>query len=71
MHYHEKSRQFFYVLSGEATMVLDGESVRFQVGEGIEIAPGKAHQMKNTSENDVEFLTISVPKAHGDRVNIT
>jgi len=67
-HYHRHARQFFYVLSGTATMEVDGETVQLEVREGIEIAPGVPHQMMNRSEEVLEFLVISVPHAHGDRV---
>lgn len=70
MHYHEKSRQFFYVLTGEAAMTLDGEIIRLTAGEGIEVSPLQTHQMRNDSGSDVEFIVISMPKAHGDRVTV-
>ena len=70
MHYHQQSRQFFYILAGEASMVLNGEAIRLQAGEGIEVNPPEPHQMRNDSENAVEFIVISTPKAHGDRVTI-
>lgn len=69
-HYHATSRQFFYILAGEASMVLDGESILLKAGEGIEINPLQPHQMINDSESAVEFIVVSVPKAHGDRVTL-
>jgi mannose-6-phosphate isomerase-like protein (cupin superfamily) len=69
MHYHIKSRQFFYILEGEGTMILeDGETI-LQRGQGIEIAPKVKHQFKNESQSDRHFLVISVPSTRGDRVN--
>lgn len=67
MHFHHKSRQFFYILSGEAEMRFQTGSERLTAGMGIEIEPLEAHQMTNTSESPVEFLVISMPKSHGDR----
>lgn len=68
MHYHTQARQFFYILSGEAIMkFLDNEAV-MMTGEGIEIAPGTAHQMINNSDNEIYFLVVSVPKSHGDKI---
>ncbi len=67
MHFHHKSRQFFYILSGEAEMRLKDESVRLSAGAGIEIAPLEAHKMRNVSDAAVEFMVVSMPKSHGDR----
>lgn len=68
MHYHETSRQFFYILSGQAVMQFaDGEET-LRAGEGIEVAPDDAHQMTNNSDSDIEFLVVSMPKSHGDRI---
>ncbi len=68
-HFHIHSRQFFYILTGEAQIEVDGEIQILQAQQGIEIAPGVAHQFQNKSQSDVTFLVISVPKSHGDRVN--
>ncbi|MED1725218.1 cupin domain-containing protein [Brevibacillus parabrevis] len=68
-HYHERSRQFFFVLCGQA--VLEVEGVRHEIGvqEGVEVPPGAKHQMKNESNADVEFLVISQPTTRGDRIH--
>jgi len=70
MHHHEKARQFFYILDGEATMVLKDRIISLHKGEGIEIPPQVRHQFRNQSNVDVHFLVISIPSTRGDRVNI-
>jgi mannose-6-phosphate isomerase-like protein (cupin superfamily) len=67
-HYHVKARQFFYVLTGEFTMELNGVSHTLHPGQGIEIPPGSPHQAQNLSAADAEFMTISQPTSKGDRV---
>ena len=67
-HYHRQARQFFYVLSGTATFVRDEQTVLLQSGQGIEVEPGMTHQICNKGREDLEFLVISWPHAHGDRV---
>jgi mannose-6-phosphate isomerase-like protein (cupin superfamily) len=69
-HIHNRSRQFFYVLRGELTMAVGQESVMIRAGEGLEIEPRAAHQARNTSQNDVEFIVMSCPPSHDDRMNI-
>lgn len=70
MHYHNVSRQFFYILEGQGTMVLEEQTVVLEKGQGIEIAPEVKHQFKNQSNADVDFLVVSVPTTRGDRVNL-
>jgi len=66
-HLHCRARQFFYILSGVVVIEIEGLSVDLGPGEGLEIARGVAHQVKNQSSVDVEFLVISQPHSHGDR----
>lgn len=68
MHYHRQARQFFYILSGQATMRFADREVILNAGEGVEIEPNEAHQMVNCSDTEIEFLVVSMPKAHGDKV---
>jgi len=68
LHYHERAQQFFFVLSGEAVMDVNGRQVRLTAREGIRVAPGVRHQIRNVSQEPVRFLVISQPPSHGDRV---
>jgi mannose-6-phosphate isomerase-like protein (cupin superfamily) len=69
-HFHENSNQFFYVLSGEATMEIDGKQEVLKSGQGIEISSGVTHQMFNNTDNFLEFIVVSCPPSHGDRILI-
>lgn len=69
-HFHNVSRQFFYILEGTAAMQIGDETVLLRQGEGLEVPPQTPHQFRNDSEKDVSFLVISVPKSHDDRVNL-
>lgn len=68
-HYHQKSSQVFYVLSGTLSIEVDGEVSEFKARQSLRIAAGKPHQVQNLSAEDVEFLVISHPPSHGDRIN--
>jgi mannose-6-phosphate isomerase-like protein (cupin superfamily) len=70
-HFHVHSRQFFYILMGEAVIEVDGEIHILQAQQGLEIPPGVVHQFRNESSSDVNFLVVSMPKSHGDRVLVT
>ena len=66
-HYHEKARQFFYVLLGIVTLEIDGTTETLKPNEGVEVPPGTPHLLTNVSDQDIEFLVFSVPPSHGDR----
>lgn len=67
-HYHHHTQQFFFVLSGTATIEINGNPIILQEGEGIEVPPLTPHQMQNNTEKDIEFLVISQPNSRGDRI---
>jgi mannose-6-phosphate isomerase-like protein (cupin superfamily) len=67
-HYHQHARQFFFVLSGIATIEIDGKEIILNQQEGVEVLPLVPHQIFNKSNHEVEFLVISQPTSKGDRV---
>ena len=69
-HRHERARQFFYVLSGELVLDVEGKVILLTAGEGLEIEPGAVHQAINRSAEDLRFLVVSQPPSHGDRTNV-
>jgi mannose-6-phosphate isomerase-like protein (cupin superfamily) len=69
-HFHSRTRQFFYVLSGEATLELDDKAVTFSAGQGVHVPPGVAHRFHNASAAPVRFLVVSSPAVGGDRTEV-
>jgi len=68
-HYHEKAQQFFYILSGEVIMEVEGQTTLLPAGTGMRVLPGTRHQISNLSSGDARFLVISQPPSHGDRLS--
>jgi mannose-6-phosphate isomerase-like protein (cupin superfamily) len=66
-HFHQAARQFFFILSGAATLEIAGTREVLPAGQGVEVPPGVPHQVFNESDQDVEFLVISHPTTRGDR----
>lgn len=66
-HYHKKAQQFFYILSGEAMMDVEGEPTLLQAGTGLRVMPGLRHQIRNPSSSPLRLLVISQPPSHGDK----
>jgi len=69
-HYHKRSRQFLYVLDGTAAMEIDERIVTLKPRDEVEIPPGVLHRLRNESNQDLDFLVVSAPKSHGDRVDL-
>ena len=69
-HYHARAEQFFYVLSGVATMELDGEIFAIHPQQGIHVRAGVPHRISNRNRSDLVFTVTSTPPSHGDRVDI-
>ncbi len=69
-HLHERARQLFYVLDGEATFEHDASTHRLRRGESIDVLPGVPHQMRNDAEAPLVFLVISSPTTRGDRIDL-
>ncbi len=67
-HHHVHARQFFFVLSGTATLEFADTAVQFQAGQGVHVPPGVVHRFVNRSDDVVVFLVISSPSTVGDRV---
>lgn len=68
-HHHEHAQQFFYILSGEVLMEIEGKTTLIPAGSGIRVLPGREHQIRNPSSGAVRFLVISQPPSHNDRWN--
>ena len=70
LHYHSKAQQFFYILKGTATFIIENEKHVVQQNQGIQILANSRHKIINETESDIEFLVISNPATNNDRINI-
>jgi mannose-6-phosphate isomerase-like protein (cupin superfamily) len=68
-HYHRQAEQFFYVLQGILRVAVGTDEFELSAGQGIYVKAGEIHQVHNRSAGDAEFLVISNPPSHGDRVS--
>ena len=69
-HMHQRTTQFFYVLTGELTIELDCVEHLLQQGTGLTVPAQTPHQVFNRGREDARFLVISQPPSHGDRVSV-
>jgi mannose-6-phosphate isomerase-like protein (cupin superfamily) len=66
-HRHSVSRQFFYVLAGRLRIEVEGTVHVLGPREGLEVAPGLAHEVRNDGHEPADFLVVSQPPSRGDR----
>ena|SRR5262249_33096873 len=65
LHYHERTDEFYYVIDGEGTLVLDGEEVELHRGVVVYVPRGVKHKAKGR----LTVLTICVPRGVLDDVH--
>ncbi|MBB3890595.1 mannose-6-phosphate isomerase-like protein (cupin superfamily) [Phenylobacterium haematophilum] len=68
-HHHERATQYFHVIEGVLTMCVGDDRLVLHAGQGVSILPGARHQARNETNAAIEFLVVSAPPSHGDRVN--
>lgn len=68
-HFHCTARQYFFVVSGRATLEFDGREVSPGQGQGVRVPPRLVHRFMNASSDEIRLLVISAPSSRGDRTN--
>ena len=58
LHYHERTDEFYYVIAGRGTMVLDGEEIDLHPGIVVYVPRGVRHKAKG----DLTVLTVCIPR---------
>lgn len=64
--YHRVAEEWYYVLSGSGTAVLDGQEHPLRAGDFLRLAPGTTHGFV-TQEEALEMLNMHVPGSRPDR----
>jgi mannose-6-phosphate isomerase-like protein (cupin superfamily) len=60
-HFHKESDESYLILSGIATMQIDGQLFTLEAGEAVLIEPLEVHQISNQGEEAIVFLAVYVP----------
>lgn len=58
VHYHKKMTEIYYVLEGEGSIELDGESHPLKPGVSVMIKPGCRHR----AVGKLKIINVPVPK---------
>jgi len=65
LHYHERTDEFYYVIDGAGTMVLDDEEIELHRGVVVYVPRGVKHK----AAGKLTVLTVCVPRGVLDDVH--
>ncbi len=65
LHYHERTDEFYYVISGSGSMVLDDQQIELHAGVVVYIPRGVKHK----AVGDLTVLTVCVPRGVMDDIH--
>jgi mannose-6-phosphate isomerase-like protein (cupin superfamily) len=65
LHYHARTDEFYYVIDGQGTMVLDDEEIELHQGVVVYIPRGVKHKAKG----NLTVLTVCIPRGVLDDVH--
>lgn len=68
VHYHQAAQQYFYILEGTATFMVNEAVETVHAKEGIYIPNNTIHQIQNRTTTTIRFLVISNSTTKDDRV---
>jgi mannose-6-phosphate isomerase-like protein (cupin superfamily) len=71
-HKHMGVEELYYVMDGEGSVRVDGESAPVKKWDAIVMAPGEAHSFENTSGAPLEVMVVAAAMEKGklDSVNV-
>jgi mannose-6-phosphate isomerase-like protein (cupin superfamily) len=66
-HYHEDMQEVFVVMQGTAELTVGAQTVVLGRGDAVLIDAREVHVMRNTGEQDVEYLAIGITSGQGGK----
>lgn len=69
LHFHTFAEQFFFILEGNATFLIDDETVMIEAQHGVVVKAGQQHKIMNNEDHNLEFILISYPTTADDRTD--
>ncbi len=58
LHYHEHTDEFYYIIDGQGTMILDGEEIELHRGVVVYVPRGVRHK----AVGKLTVLTVCIPR---------
>lgn len=69
LHFHTYAEQFFFILKGQATFLIEEKVFTVNANEGLQIKAGDQHKIMNNGDSDLEFILFSYPSTQNDRTD--
>ena len=66
-HYHEDMEEIFLILRGKARIRIGEGAAEIKSQEAVVIPPREVHEMKNTGEEDLEYLALGISQGQGGK----
>jgi mannose-6-phosphate isomerase len=63
---HARRAEHWFVVSGTATVTLDGNDVRVEPGHAVDIGLGTAHRVANEGDEDLVFIEVQIGDYFGE-----
>ena len=58
LHYHQRTDEFYYIIDGQGTMILDDETIELHKGVVVYVPRGVKHK----AVGDLTVLTVCIPR---------
>lgn len=65
-HYHQTSREFYYVMAGECIVVLNGTESVLRAGDMLLTEPGDIHSLRNVGQEEFRLLVFKTNCVRAD-----
>ena len=67
-HYHKKTTEIFYFLSGKVTFIVDEQSIVCEPGSVLVCEPNEKHAVKNGDDEVCKYLAFKTYQEGGDSI---
>jgi mannose-6-phosphate isomerase-like protein (cupin superfamily) len=61
LHYHPEDEETYYILKGEARLIINGKEYNVCQGDAILINPPERHRIFANGNEDLEFVVVCAP----------
>ncbi|MEM1340294.1 MAG: cupin domain-containing protein [Bacteroidota bacterium] len=62
-HPHYNCEEYYYILSGEGTMILDDQEYKVASGDFTGVFPGGSHGLMNSGTADLRIIVIGIDRS--------
>ena len=69
-HYHDVMEENFFILEGEADIVVDGVLHHLTPGQLIHVEPKEIHYVMNGSDTTLKMISTLAPFQESDKVDV-